>query len=132
MFNVKSNDKDITCCCGCFVGLLIGYYLGSSDAKASEVSPTNYASEQPKIEQVIESTQLANFLLRQIEHYQRNISPKIRERLKRDRLCKFEPSCSEYARQAIEKYGSTRGSLMATNRLLRCNPLNKGGYDPVG
>ncbi|MBK6722854.1 MAG: membrane protein insertion efficiency factor YidD [Acidobacteria bacterium] len=45
--------------------------------------------------------------------------------------CRFEPSCSEYARQAVEKYGALRGTWMGVKRILRCQPLCKGGHDPV-
>ena len=45
--------------------------------------------------------------------------------------CRFEPSCSEYARQAVEKYGALKGSWMGLKRLLRCQPFCKGGHDPV-
>ena len=45
--------------------------------------------------------------------------------------CRYVPSCSEYARDAIAQHGAMRGSLMAAGRLLRCNPLAKGGFDPV-
>ena len=45
--------------------------------------------------------------------------------------CKFTPTCSEYTKQAIIKYGVLRGSLKGIKRILRCNPFNKGGYDPV-
>ena len=45
--------------------------------------------------------------------------------------CRFYPSCSHYGYQAIYKYGIFKGSLMATWRVLRCNPFNPGGYDPV-
>jgi putative membrane protein insertion efficiency factor len=45
--------------------------------------------------------------------------------------CRFVPSCSRYAYEAIEEYGSLRGGAMTAWRLLRCNPLNDGGYDPV-
>ena len=45
--------------------------------------------------------------------------------------CRFEPTCSEYARQAVEKYGAFRGSWMGLKRILRCQPLCKGGHDPV-
>ena len=45
--------------------------------------------------------------------------------------CRFYPSCSHYGYQAIYKYGAIKGSLMAAWRVLRCNPFNKGGYDPV-
>ena len=45
--------------------------------------------------------------------------------------CRFVPSCSEYAYQAIAKYGVLRGGWMGLKRLSRCHPLNPGGYDPV-
>jgi hypothetical protein len=45
--------------------------------------------------------------------------------------CRFYPSCSHYGYQAIYKYGAVKGSLMAAWRVLRCNPFNPGGYDPV-
>jgi putative membrane protein insertion efficiency factor len=57
--------------------------------------------------------------------YQRWISPLMGAR------CKYYPSCSEYAVQAIGRYGILRGSVLATWRLLRCNPFSHGGYDPV-
>lgn len=46
-------------------------------------------------------------------------------------VCKFTPTCSEYTRQAIVKYGFIKGCLMGAYRILRCNPFSKGGYDPV-
>jgi uncharacterized protein len=45
--------------------------------------------------------------------------------------CRFQPTCSEYAINAIEKYGLLKGGLKASWRILRCNPWNKGGYDPA-
>ncbi|MCR4723452.1 MAG: membrane protein insertion efficiency factor YidD [Eubacteriales bacterium] len=45
--------------------------------------------------------------------------------------CRYVPTCSEYAREALEKYGFVKGSYLAARRLLRCNPFSKGGYDPV-
>jgi putative membrane protein insertion efficiency factor len=46
-------------------------------------------------------------------------------------FCRFKPTCSEYAIQALEKYGFWRGGLKAVWRVLRCNPWSKGGWDPV-
>jgi hypothetical protein len=46
-------------------------------------------------------------------------------------FCRFSPSCSDYGREAIERYGVIKGGLMTSGRILRCNPWNKGGYDPV-
>jgi putative membrane protein insertion efficiency factor len=45
--------------------------------------------------------------------------------------CRFEPSCSRYTYQAIDKYGLMKGSWLGFKRILRCNPFNPGGYDPV-
>jgi uncharacterized protein len=57
--------------------------------------------------------------------YQRLISPAF------PRRCKYEPTCSAYAVQAIREYGILRGLVLAGWRLLRCNPFSHGGYDPV-
>jgi uncharacterized protein len=57
--------------------------------------------------------------------YQRVISPAI------PRRCKYEPTCSRYAVEAIREYGILRGLVLAGWRLLRCNPWSYGGYDPV-
>ena len=45
--------------------------------------------------------------------------------------CRFTPTCSQYALEAVEKYGAVKGGFLALRRILRCNPLCKGGYDPV-
>ncbi len=45
--------------------------------------------------------------------------------------CRFTPTCSEYAIKALEKHGAIKGLILAIWRVLRCNPFNKGGYDPV-
>ena len=60
-----------------------------------------------------------------IRAYQRLISPLLPPR------CKYEPSCSHYAAQAVEEFGILRGLILAGWRLLRCNPWSHGGYDPV-
>jgi len=57
--------------------------------------------------------------------YQRLISPAL------PRRCRYEPTCSAYAVQAIERHGVLRGVVLAGWRLLRCNPFSRGGYDPV-
>ena len=61
-----------------------------------------------------------------IRFYRKNLSA-----LKGYSTCKFYPTCSQYALEAIEKYGALKGGLMAAWRILRCNPFSKGGYDPV-
>ena len=45
--------------------------------------------------------------------------------------CRFYPTCSEYARDAVARYGAVRGSWLGLKRLLRCHPFHAGGYDPV-
>lgn len=45
--------------------------------------------------------------------------------------CRFEPTCSDYTKQAVEKYGAVRGTWMGVKRILRCQPFCKGGHDPV-
>ncbi|MBI4170417.1 MAG: membrane protein insertion efficiency factor YidD [Candidatus Aenigmarchaeota archaeon] len=72
-----------------------------------------------------------NFLVRRIGYYQRIISPAIKGERGIKSMCRYTPSCSEYARQSILYHGSMRGTLLAMERLARCNPFSSGGYDPV-
>ncbi|RPJ22447.1 MAG: membrane protein insertion efficiency factor YidD [Chloroflexi bacterium] len=65
-------------------------------------------------------------ILASIRLYQMTISRGLPEN-----TCRFYPSCSHYGYQAVYKYGAIKGSLMASWRVLRCNPFNAGGYDPV-
>jgi uncharacterized protein len=60
-----------------------------------------------------------------IAAYQRWLSPMLSPR------CRYEPSCSAYAAEAVTRFGSARGLLLACWRLLRCNPFSHGGFDPV-
>jgi uncharacterized protein len=60
-----------------------------------------------------------------IRLYQRTISPAL------PRRCKYEPTCSAYAAEALRRHGALRGLALAAWRLLRCNPFSHGGYDPV-
>ena len=69
---------------------------------------------------------MKKLLLKLIRFYQRKISPY------RSACCRFTPTCSAYALEAIEKYGALKGSFLAFKRILRCNPFYKGDpYDPV-
>ena len=68
---------------------------------------------------------MKNILIAMIRFYQKFLSP-----LKHTR-CPYTPTCSQYGLEAIQKYGAFKGSLLACWRILRCNPLSKGGYDPV-
>src|SRR4030066_111901 len=65
-------------------------------------------------------------LLALIRAYQKVISPTLPEG-----TCRFYPSCSHYGYQAIYKYGIFKGGLLTAWRILRCNPFNRGGFDPV-
>ena len=68
---------------------------------------------------------LRRIALLPIRAYQRLLSPLVGAR------CRYYPSCSDYAAQAIERFGILRGVVLAGWRLLRCNPWSRGGFDPV-
>ena len=70
---------------------------------------------------------MKKLLLALVRFYRANISPR------RPSCCRFVPTCSQYALEAIEKYGALKGGWLSLKRILRCNPFYKGGliYDPV-
>jgi putative membrane protein insertion efficiency factor len=70
-------------------------------------------------------TPASRVLTAPIRLYQRTISPAL------PRRCKYEPTCSAYAAEALRRHGALRGLALAAWRLLRCNPFSHGGYDPV-
>ena len=65
------------------------------------------------------------FLMALLRFYKREISPYLPP------SCRFVPTCSEYAMQAVMKYGAVKGGYLAVRRILRCHPFHPGGYDPV-
>ena len=67
----------------------------------------------------------ARALLAALRFYKRHISPGLPP------ACRVRPTCSEYAYEAVERYGAIRGGALAVWRVVRCNPFCKGGYDPV-
>lgn len=68
---------------------------------------------------------MRRWVLAAIRFYQKFVSPLLGNN------CRFYPTCSAYTYQAIEKYGVSRGSWMGIKRIVRCNPWNEGGFDPV-
>lgn len=68
---------------------------------------------------------MKKLLTRLVLFYRKNISPL------KPPCCRYVPTCSEYALEALEKYGALKGSWLALRRFLRCHPFHKGGYDPV-
>lgn len=68
---------------------------------------------------------MKKFLIYLIVLYRKYFSPR------HGPSCRFYPTCSQYALEAIEKYGAIKGTFIAIKRILRCHPFNKGGYDPL-
>ena len=70
---------------------------------------------------------MKKFLISLVKFYRRNISPYTKP------CCRFIPTCSQYALEALEKYGAAKGSWLAIKRIVRCNPFNRNydPYDPV-
>ncbi len=71
---------------------------------------------------------MKKILIKLIDFYKKHISLWLENR---GVHCKYEPTCSEYTKQAILKYGAIKGSFLGFKRVLRCNPFSKGGYDPL-
>lgn len=94
---------------------------------ANDVSQSEYASE-PKLRDLPTTVWMWPrwIVLSIIRGYQKLVSPVISQN-----TCRFYPSCSHYGYQAIYKYGVIKGGVMAAWRILRCNPFNPGGFDPV-
>jgi len=77
---------------------------------------------------------LKQLIIKAIRFYQRTNFfhlPVFQSLFLSDKVCRFTPTCSEYAILAIEKYGIIRGSLLGIKRILKCHPFSKGGADPV-
>ena len=68
---------------------------------------------------------MKRIILKLIILYRKNISP-----LKKP-TCRFVPTCSQYALEAVEKYGAIKGMYFIIRRILKCHPFNPGGYDPL-
>ncbi len=92
------------------------------DFKPSPTSnPTDPFSSRPK-----RSSIAAQALMLSITGYQKYLSP-----LKGAPSCRFVPSCSSYALEAVRVHGAAKGTVLATIRVLKCQPLHPGGFDPV-
>ena len=71
---------------------------------------------------------MKKFMIKIIDLYKKVISPIFQYK---GVHCKYYPTCSEYTKQAIDKYGVFKGSFLGMKRILKCNPFSKGGYDPL-
>lgn len=71
---------------------------------------------------------MKKIMLMCIKAYQKFISPFFQYK---GIHCKYYPTCSEYTKQAIEKYGVIKGCFLGAKRIIKCNPFSKGGYDPL-
>ena len=69
---------------------------------------------------------MKRIMIASIRFYRKYLSP-----AKGYSSCKYNPTCSVYALEAVEKYGALKGGILAVKRILRCNPFSRGGYDPV-
>nr|WP_034218625.1 membrane protein insertion efficiency factor YidD [Lachnoclostridium phytofermentans] len=69
---------------------------------------------------------MKRILIAIVKLYRKYISP-----MKRVPTCRFTPTCSEYAMEALQRYGAIKGSYLSVRRILKCHPFHKGGFDPV-
>lgn len=77
---------------------------------------------------------MKNIILKFIKLYQKTIFFRkaiLKQLYLTDASCRFQPTCSNYSYQAIEKYGLGKGVILSFKRIIRCHPWNKGGYDPI-
>lgn len=77
---------------------------------------------------------MRQLILKSIKAYQKSFlirSPLLKTLFLSDSACRFQPTCSNYSYQAIEKYGIIRGFFISLKRILRCRPWSKGGWDPL-
>jgi uncharacterized protein len=118
------NCGGLGCCCA---GLLLGYLIWGGGDSPKERSRTGSGLE----EVVAEERGVDGYLLRRIAEYKATVSPRLKEELGVERLCRYTPSCSTYAQDAIQAHGAVKGTALALARLARCHPLSEGGYDPV-
>jgi len=129
------SDVPLGCGVGCLIGGVLLWLLstGKCDNKWIRVKESRGETNTEQTHNV-EISDKDGSLEKAIKNYQLNVSPRIHKIAAEkgvSHVCRFEPSCSDYALEAIKKYGNAQGSWMATKRLARCNPLSKGGYDPV-
>ena len=104
-------------------------FVGKSVLK-EKIKKLKYKDIEKDINKVIKWYKQGNKIMKKIllfliKIYQKGISPYL------GRRCRFYPTCSEYSKQAIIKYGAVKGSYLAIKRILKCHPFHKGGYDPL-
>lgn len=100
-----------------------GPFVPGSTNSETEITMSIIWNSQPETTEAPNPLQRAIVML--LRAYKWGISPMFRP------ACRYVPTCSEYAMEAVDRYGVIRGGLLALWRLLRCHPFVKGGYDPV-
>jgi hypothetical protein len=97
----------------------------AQSGQVDEVAPSVEASDVDVAAALVQRSRISRVMVACIRFYQQTLS------LVLPPSCRFYPSCSEYTLQAIAKYGPIKGSWLGIKRILRCQPLFRGGYDPV-